>query len=447
VATLRCHFFILIYKKIPAQVIVVKLTSAHRMRISDQAYNRHRVLKAIRSQGPISRTELTEFTGLSGATITDVTADLVHKGLLVEQRESSRGRGRPRTALSIDPRGGLVIGATLLPNQVLRSSFVDLAGHILHVDETAFGRPSDLAAYAASLSEALRRAIASSPFDTGEIGRIAVAMPGLIDSRLGVLHWLTTYNEPPIAFAQLIADDLTVPVTIENDATCLARAEHWFGQAQALDDFSLFHVDLWVHGAQYVDGVPRLGSNGFNSEMGHIKTDHGPDARTCLCGAKGCLALYASVFGLLLGAGRLNGIDLRRPFDFWGEFEKLVGDAGRGDRAATELFEQAGEHLGAAVADHVNVFDPAVVLVLMSHAAFMELIRPSLLSSVRANVFAPLRERTRVETGTVVEDWRWKGAAAHALEQTFLAGPGGTRPRLTADPSEAAPRSLNKTGK
>ena len=56
------------------------------MRISDQAYNRHKVLKTVRGHGPISRIELTGLTGLSGATITEVTADLLQRGLIREER-------------------------------------------------------------------------------------------------------------------------------------------------------------------------------------------------------------------------------------------------------------------------------------------------------------------------------------------------------------------------
>ncbi|MBW8784484.1 MAG: ROK family transcriptional regulator [Novosphingobium sp.] len=390
------------------------------MRISDQAYNRHKILKAIRGQGPISRTELTMLTGLSGATITEITADLLERGLVCEHRGPATGRGRPRTQLSIDPQGGLVIGATLIDNGVISSSFVDLAGERLFSSEKQMGARATLHEYANAIADVLGDAIAASPFEPGAIDRIALTLPALVDSQTGVVHWMTTFDEPPCPFAEIIAERLDIPVTVENDSPCLARAEHWFGKARSLDDFSLFHVGVWLDGAQYVDGLPRLGANGFNAEAGHVKTDLTANARTCVCGSKGCVAVYGTIYGVLLGSGRLADFDIRSPFGLGAAFRQLADEAQNGDGEAARHFVEAGEHLGVAIANHINAFDPANVFVLMTERRFMDLVTPALIQSVARNVFKPLGERTTIEVAMVEDDWRWKGTAAHALEQTYL---------------------------
>lgn len=390
------------------------------MRISDQAYNRHKVLKAVRGVGPISRTELAALTGLSGATITDVIADLVARGLVREERAGNGGRGRPRIEISIDPEGGMVIGAVLLPGNLLSVNFVDLSGERQFLWEGRIGMPATLADYAARMASRLAEAIAQSPFELDAISRIAVALPALVDSHTGIVHWLTTFDEPPFPFAQPIAERLGIPVTIENGSTCLARAEHWFGSAKSLETFSLFHVDLWVDSAQYADGLPRVGGNGFNSEIGHVKTAQGPGARRCLCGARGCLAVYGSIYGILLGSGALEGADLREPLAFAQPFDELAAAAAEGDEPARSLFDEAGDHLGRAVADHINAFDPGHVFIVLSDARLKDLITPALEASLQRNVFRPLLARTAVSIDLIADDWRWKGTAAHALEQTYL---------------------------
>jgi predicted NBD/HSP70 family sugar kinase len=399
------------------------------MRISDQAYNRLKVLKAIRARAPISRTELTALTGFSSATITDVTADLTKRGLLIEERQVKSGRGRPRALLSIDPAGGIVIGATLLRTQMIRTSIVDLAGNLLQSGEAALGRPATLEAFAVKIAEILEQAIEDSAYGAAEISRVAISLPGLVDTINGVIHWITTYDEQPFPFAALISERLQVPVTIENDSTCLARAEHWFGKAQALDTFSLFRIGLWVDAAQYVDGLPRSGGNGFSSEIAHVKTDHSADARPCLCGSKGCLALYGSIFGVMVGSGTLGSFDAHTPYDFLPMYDELSRRAENGDPAATPLFDTAGEHLGIAIADHINAFDPGTVLVLASNLRFLKLVRPTLEQALAQNLFMPLGKKTRLEIGMVLDDWRWKGTAAHALEQTYLGGHAMRHPR------------------
>lgn len=394
------------------------------MRISDQAYNRHKVLKTVRGAGPISRTELTAITGLSGATITEMTGDLLQRGLIREERSGEGGRGRPRMKISIDPEGGLVIGAELLADNVFNSHFVDLAGRSHFSGKALLGTPRTLQAFAERLAGMLTEAIAASPFESAQISRIAIALPALVDSETGVVHWMTTFDEAPYPFATEISGRVGIPVTIENGSTGMARAEHWFGKAKAIDHFSLFYVDLWVDAAQYVDGLPRVGGNGFNSEIGHVKTATGPEARPCLCGARGCVASYSSIYGILLGSGVLTDLDIRSMPDFLALFSALADRAQRGDADALQMFATAGEHLGVLVADHINAFDPKDVFVLMADRRLLDLMRPALESALLRNVFEPLLPRTNIRIEAPVEDWRWKGAAAHALEQTYLGGNG-----------------------
>ena len=63
------------------------------MRINDQESNRLEVLKAIRRAEPVSRTELVKLTGLSSATISDITDELLQRGLLLEARAQIAGPG------------------------------------------------------------------------------------------------------------------------------------------------------------------------------------------------------------------------------------------------------------------------------------------------------------------------------------------------------------------
>ncbi|MBV1686706.1 MarR family winged helix-turn-helix transcriptional regulator [Novosphingobium sp. G106] len=57
--------------------------------MSDQAYNRLSVLKALRAAEPVSRTDLAELSGLNGGTITAIVRDLVERGLVIEERVPS----------------------------------------------------------------------------------------------------------------------------------------------------------------------------------------------------------------------------------------------------------------------------------------------------------------------------------------------------------------------
>jgi len=65
------------------------------MRISDYEWNRLQVLKAIRRSEPVARTDLVKMTGLAGGTITQLTADFVRRGVIMEEKAAPGAPGRP----------------------------------------------------------------------------------------------------------------------------------------------------------------------------------------------------------------------------------------------------------------------------------------------------------------------------------------------------------------
>lgn len=400
------------------------------MRVSDQAYNRLKILKAIRGEGPISRTVLAARTGLSGGTITHVTAALLRRGLIIEQRLQPDRPGRPQVQLQINDRGGVVIGASLEPAGLI-VSFVDLMGKTTFVRKMKLGIFHSIADGTKAMAESLAQAIEESPFEGQHIRRVAISLQAVVDTLSGDIYWWTTFPPGRHPMGSIISKRLGLPVTIEPDWMSLARAEHWFGHAQSIDTFSIFHVDLAVGGAQYVDGFPQVGGNGFNSEIGHTKTDLTPNARPCFCGGAGCLTAYSSIYGMLQAADMLGEFSLlaldRLSTEFsMGQlrtnFSKLMDKAEGGNRQARALLRVAGEHLGLAVANHINACGPSHVFVLAEEQRILDLLAPSFRTALDRSAFSALVAQTSVELGLATADWRGKGVAALALEQIYLGG-------------------------
>jgi predicted transcriptional regulator len=90
------------------------------MRISDQEANRSLMLKAIRREEPVARTELTRLTGLASATVTEIVGDLVRRKIVLEAKGTVVGRGRPRMQLLLNPDAAYVLSGYLHPDGWLR---------------------------------------------------------------------------------------------------------------------------------------------------------------------------------------------------------------------------------------------------------------------------------------------------------------------------------------
>ncbi len=388
------------------------------MRISDQEANRLRVLKEIRRAEPVARTELAARTGLPTQAISDIVADLVSRNLLIEEQCAAGGRGRPRIAVRINAAAVKVVGAYLFPGNTLAVHIADLRGESMFRASFAVAPVQSVEALADAVATQIANAIASSGLAGADIHSVGIGLPAIVDSAGGILHWLPGFPAAPYPFAARIAAALRLPVSIDSAPDVLSRAEHWFGEDRQVDDFALIFVGYGIGLGQYVDGVLRSGDHGVSPALAHMKMTLG-DGPACLCGARGCLMTYASVSGLVVRISEIR--EMSRPT--FGEMHDLLrifaAEAQAGDRGAAQAFAQAGTALGTAIANYINVWDPARLIVQVQDPVFCEMIGPHLFAAVHANTLSPLRDRARVELRISEELNFSRGTAALVIERLY----------------------------
>src|SRR6266849_9310127 len=72
--------------------------------------NRSVLLSSLYFDQPRSRPELSEATGLSPASVSNVVRELIHEGIVIEAGSVDSDGGRPRVLLQVNPDYGYVIG-------------------------------------------------------------------------------------------------------------------------------------------------------------------------------------------------------------------------------------------------------------------------------------------------------------------------------------------------
>ncbi|MGC8717687.1 MAG: winged helix-turn-helix transcriptional regulator, partial [bacterium] len=97
--------------------------------------NRNLILKLICERGSISRQEISKTIGLTPATVTNITGELLEDGFIMElpSFEERTGSGRKAIPLAINPSSGYVIGVDIGP-RIVRISTSDLLGHLSNID-------------------------------------------------------------------------------------------------------------------------------------------------------------------------------------------------------------------------------------------------------------------------------------------------------------------------
>src|SRR5512137_1191347 len=93
-------------------------------------YNRRIIIETIRLHGPISRAEIAQMTGLTAATISNLTSELIQQEIILETGRRKGQRGQPAIELEINPNGKFAIGFELGRDN-LSGVLINLTGQIL----------------------------------------------------------------------------------------------------------------------------------------------------------------------------------------------------------------------------------------------------------------------------------------------------------------------------
>ena len=107
---------------------------------------RQQVFERVRAAGLIARVQVAKDLGVSPASVTTITQELIEAGLIEElsaPREGDQGRGRPAVALGVRPSAHLVAGMKLSDREHT-AVIVDFAGNLI-ADAVIARRPGAMA--------------------------------------------------------------------------------------------------------------------------------------------------------------------------------------------------------------------------------------------------------------------------------------------------------------
>lgn len=377
---------------------------------------RRKLLEQIRQTGPIPRIELSDATGISRATVTTITAELLQNGLISEvPRESTEPegrRGRPRVDLKIRGASHLVVGAKI-SNQRLSLVLLDFAGTQIDTLETELNHavlaPQDLAIAVTSAVDRLAR---SAGFALRDISGVGVGIAGIVDASRGFVYWSPSLTERNVEFGKLLTHSLSLPAFIDNDANLVAVAEKVFGLGQAHSDFIVVTIESGVGMGLVIGNELYRGTRGCGAEFGHTKVHL--DGALCRCGQRGCLEAYVADYALLREAMTVPGAD--PTADPGTRIEALLSSAKAGDATAKSIVDRAGRMFALGLANLVNIFDPQLIILAGEQMQFDHLYADAVIAEMRKSIV----QIDKAPPEVVIHKWgnlMWaRGAAAYALD-------------------------------
>lgn len=303
--------------------------------------NRNEVFRYICKNGTVSNPDISYGMKISLPTVTQITKELIEKGLVEEKGELQSTGGRRAKALTAAVNVRLAVGLDITKNHI-SLVLTNIRGEILKYERIyhPYGAEEE---YYHKVNEKLEKFLDESGADRNKILGIGISFPGIVNLDKGMITYSHILGMKSVPF-ESISRYFLYPCFFLNDANAGAYAESI--RAEEMDRFFYFSLSNTVGGAIFSRSELVQGKNFRCGEVGHMTV--AADGELCYCGKRGCLDAYCSA-GTLSDAtdGKLN---------------KFFALLEQGDERIRKIWDTYTTYLAMAVNNVHMVLDCDVVL-------------------------------------------------------------------------------------
>lgn len=254
-------------------------------------HNQRVTLHAIRVNGPITRTDLADITGLTPPAIANITRRLMQDNLIREAGRVRGARGQPPIKLVINPDSWFSVGINVDRDHITLV-VLDFKGAVRARSsrEIQFALPETVQSF---FQRSIRHLLGKARIDTRQLLGLGVAFPDDIQQA-------ELPNKPKayeawgsVKVDRLFTETLKIPVFVENDAAAAAMGEMQFGRGHQYQSFFYILITAALGGGLVIDGQYFRGANGRSGEIGWLRGNDGFSGSRQLQNMVSLSALYS----------------------------------------------------------------------------------------------------------------------------------------------------------
>lgn len=296
-----------------------------------------------------SRKKIAEILNLTQGTITNVTKNFLEQGLIVEGERVSSGMGRKEVLLYAHPNKFTYMGIDIGGHSV-RFSLGNNGLELLQTHECLMAELTPEVERGEALLRKIDEFLALCGTDAAAIDAIGIGITGIVDAaHQTVLNMPNAEHWDNLNLVSLLNARYQCPVFLDESGRTIALAEQMSGEARNIDDFIVVQVGYGIAAGIMIDGRPLRGVNNAAGLLGHITAD--PNGSRCSCGNYGCLEN-------ILTFPMLESEFIRR-----GGSGSLAEAYRLNDKVALDVCLDAGQALGIALSNVVNLFNPETIYI------------------------------------------------------------------------------------
>jgi N-acetylglucosamine repressor len=375
-----------------------------------KAMNRNLLLNILRRKGPLSRTQLTEVSGLSTGAVSQIITDLLDKNWIQELGEGDYTGGRRQVFVRINPAAGYAIGLKVMEDRVV-CAVTDFESRVMHYDEQAFNTNHHPTTMSDTLALIIDTIITTSGIPRDQFFGIGIGLAGVVYPYEGVVHYSPFFGWQDVPLADLLQDRLNLPVYIENDVNTLTLSEHLFGAGRHQSSMVVVTVGRGIGMGMIVNGQLYQGARGGAGELGHIILD--------LPGAQAGQAEDGSLETLAADPGVIRALNARLGTARYETLADVVEAANAGNAAAREALARSGDYLGVGLAAVINILCPSMVIISGEGVTAGDYRLKPMLESMRRYTFNGLLDNLQILVEPT-DDRTWaRGAASLVMNRAY----------------------------
>ena len=370
--------------------------------------NEKRVIEALKAHGTLTRAQLCQQSELSRTTMYRILRSLRDNEVISERicEHTTGVRGRPTSVLSLNPVMGAVLGIELGRSQAA-VVVMNYAGAKVGEGRVRFEHTMEWDESMSALLSLVHEVGQELDGKWSGLKQVFVGLHGLMPSSENFVD----SSERDTRIRSLITaldERLATPIMVESNTRLAAIAEY---EARALENGNLLycHLSRGVGSALLIGGEAYRGSSNSAGEFGHMCVD--PRGQPCRCGGRGCLETVVGIDHVLNRAQAIDGSI--------GTFNQLCTGHYRRSGSMRKMIEVTAQHLGQAVGNVCNVFDPGEVVLGGELVDLGDEFINSVRRSISRVVLMQVKEQLNVSVSRLGSDAAATGAALMGLRRVL----------------------------
>ncbi len=321
--------------------------------------NRSAILKLLRENSPLSRTQIARKLDMSLPTVMRIVDDLMEERLVQFCGQGESTGGRPSSLLEFNGQAYTILGVDLGDRKML-GMIANLSGSIQYEQSVSLTRDAPAEGYLQQLIELIERLLEAPRPPTQPILGIGVGAPGITFVPDGVVIWAPSLGWRDLPLQDTLTRRFGLPVSVDNDANLAALGEWGFGADSGAHSLVSITFGTGIGAGVVIDGAVYRGHHQAAAEIGYM-----------LPGVQ-FLRKHYDQFGALETEASGHGIVQRAynvlqqagvPIPAEGlNTEYIFASARQGESWAQQVVNDTVDYLSLAIANISAVLDPEVIV-------------------------------------------------------------------------------------